>query len=200
MGKGVATPVESYVNLTMKFLCNFILPLALFSGAYSSAQSNIDTIQANKSIPKVLIERLQGVKYANMYQGDKWEQQYVSNTASIDSELMVGIAWFLKEDLGYKVSLKQQQLDQLRANSSSACEFTSVKFTGRFDVDAFKNGGVVGISVTFSFCDGSTYTVLLEDYSAAEDDEHHELINKNFQQRFPKRIKYDPARQLVLPE
>jgi hypothetical protein len=131
-----------------------------------------------ESIPKILINKLEGVKYANMYQDEQWEQQYVNNTASIDSELMVGVAMFLKGHLGFKVAIIKEQLDQFRSASASDCEFTSVSFTGEFNSDVFSKGGIVGASLTFSFCDGSTYSILILDYGASREAEHYDEFYK----------------------
>lgn len=168
----------------MKVFGHSLLALTLLIASLSRAQTTTDTISANERIPKTLLKKLKDVKYANMYQGLQWKRQYVDNTASIDSELMVGVAMFLKSHFGFQVAIKEEQLVQLQAASGSNCDFTEVAFTGNFEREAFSNGGIVGFSISFSFCDGSTYTVLLSDYKASREADHYDLIKEQLEQRF----------------
>lgn len=163
-------------------LNKLILPLLFFASGLKGQELLLDTVPIDQCIPKELFERLNQLSHANIYQGAAWADEYLFNTTSIKNEFMTGVALFLKNDLGLTVALSPKQLKQFEQVEESS--WTQVSFTGEFKSDAFEQGGVIRVSITFSFCDGSRYTVHLRDYPAVEETEHYELLREKLRGRF----------------
>ena len=159
-----------------------LVPLLLVNFAHGQIVQ--DSVPVQKDIPLELRDKLQDVQAFNLYQGAAWAEQYLANTASIDTEIMTGVALFLK-DLGpYSVSLTTHQREKLRQEVQDSCDWAEVSFHGHFDPNAFEEGGMVDLSIGFQFCNDIRYVILLEDYPVPEDDEHYETIKVRLMERF----------------
>lgn len=181
-------------------LVRIIFLLFVLTTNFCHAQTSIDTIQPFDKLPNEFLDKLSGVKYANMYEGEAYVQALVNNQNSLDAQLLMGFVEFLRDDFGYLVAITQEQVDELQGVSESLCQYTKVRFTGSFDSDVMAVGSIVGVMATFRFCDGSIYVVKIEDYGVSGMTKHWKKIQKEFRRRFPYPIPYDDTKELSFEE
>jgi hypothetical protein len=181
----------------MKFTYK-IFTLLLFSIS-SFAQPIIDTISPTDQIPMELIQRLEGVRFVDMYQSDEYVNYLSNNTSDIGIQLVLGFVNFLKEDLERPVAITSSQLEQLNGELQSICEVVKVDFNAEFESDLLAIGRITNIQAGFLFCDGSIFYLKLPEYGVTGNTRQHKKIQRKFRERFPYAIPFDSAKTLSLP-
>lgn len=181
------------MKTTSKILILFLL------SASSFAQPIIDTIGIFEDLPKEFVQRLEGVRFVDMYQSDEYVNYLTNNTSDIDVQLVSGFFSFLNEDLERPAAITSSQLEELNGEIQSICEVVKVNFNAQFESDLLAIGRITNIQAGFKFCDGSIFYLKLANYGVTGNTVQHKKIQRKFRERFPYKIPFDSLQILSLP-
>jgi hypothetical protein len=146
----------------MKNLIVFLFLLLAFNSILS-AQRKKDSIsmalQVNRLKLDTLKQKLSGVRYVDLGFSRFQEERLVNNPNSLSGNLLEGFTDYANDYLRLDVIWTAHQRADARRISKSTCDYTFAEYKlGKFK-SLFGAIGEYPLSLTFRFCDHSTYTL-----------------------------------------
>ena len=146
----------------MKNLIIFLFLLLAFN-LIVSAQSKKDSISAALQVNRLkldtLKQKLSGVKYVDLRFSRFQEERLVNNPNSLSGNLLEAFTDYANDYLRLEVIWTGGQRADARRLSKSRCDYTFAEYKlGKFK-SLFGAIGEYPLSLTFRFCDHSTYTL-----------------------------------------
>ena len=146
----------------MKHLIIFLFLLLAFN-LILSAQSKKDSIsaalQVNRLKRDTLKQKLSGVKYVDLRFSRFQEERLVNNPNSLSGNLLEAFTDYANDYLRLEVIWTAGQRADARRISKSSCDYAFAEYKlGKFK-SLFGAIGEYPLSLTFQFCDHSTYTL-----------------------------------------
>ena len=143
----------------MKHLIVFLFLLLAFNLILSAQRKKDSISQVNRMKLDTLKHKLSGVKYVDLRFSRFQEERLVNNPNSLSGNLLEAFTDYANDYLRLEVIWTAGQRAVARKISKSACDYTFAEYKlGEFK-SLFGAIGEYPLSLTFQFCDHSTYTL-----------------------------------------